>query len=869
MGQAWRSAGRRRTEEKLPVTHPPESITHGPVAWRWRAARVVGALSLAFAAVGVALAQSASGTAAASTEGAPASAGASAATASGPATPATLAELATRADADELLVARVEGEAAGTERADELSRQLDSISASVDAMTKAYSAKALRKMPVMRLESMARHWRFDKGRFQDWQNELKQVAGPLLEDAATLSKRRVDWEAQRERVATGELPQLLAPRTDSLIAALKQAEARLATPLEKQIALKQRGSELGARIRLGEAAVTQAIAEIDRKLLRVDTAPIWSARTADAGTTDAAASLREGLDVETRFAKEYGSSDNQRPMILRVVQVLLLPLVIWLSVRARRSAALAGADAAKPVYALSRPVSLWILLGMIGVFVLEPDAPLLVHEVAMLIAVIPVLRLTSPEGRRYLGAWPYAASALFLMMRLGFLVSASPLLYRYYLILLCLLGIAAMLWLARRLGAAAKAPKEQLRWNRQLRAIAWGGVALFAISLVANVVGNVSLAETLAGGVIDSGYLALMLHAAVSACIALLGWLVGRPAAVQAGSAPFSQLAFRLLVLAAGVGWLVYSMERFRIFRPVYAALGSVLGMKAEVGEISISLGEVLVFVVAVLISFWVARGVRALVHDEVLARMKVSRGVGNSVASLIYYGVLVVGLLVALSAAGFKVSQLTIVFGALGVGIGFGLQGVVANFVAGLVLMFERPIQPGDTVDVGGTSGTVGEIGLRATTIRTFEGADVVVPNSALVTNNLTNWTLRDASRRFEIHVGVAYGAKPEEVIEILRSTATQTPGVAARPAPVALFMEFGHHALDFSVRAWTYDADNWLNIRSDLATRIHRALGEAGIEIPYPQQDLHLRSVSQEAGAVFGGRPTQPEALRGLSDT
>lgn len=825
-------------------------------------ARAVGILAFAFsAAAGVTLAQAPPGGAAA--DAAPAAAGAGAA-ASHIAAPATLAELALRADADEQLVARVEGEAAETDRSQELSTRLDSISASVDAMIKAYPPRELRKMPVMRLESMARHWRFDRSRFEDWQAELKRVGGPLLEDAAALNKRRIDWEAQRQRIAAGELPAVMAGRVDGLIAALKQAEARLAVPLEKQIDLRQRGSELGARIRQGEGAVAQAIEEIDRRLLRIDAAPIWSARAAaDAGAVNMAASLRQGLDVETRFAKEYGSSENERPMVLHIVQVLLLPLVIWMSVRARRSAARACAGAVRPVYALSRPLSLWVLLAMIGVFVLEPDAPLLVHEAAMLIAMVPVLRLIPPGARRYLGAWPYAASALFLMMRLGFLISASLLLYRFYLIALCLLGIGAMLWLLRRSSGAGDAQaSERWRWSAQLRVVAWCGVALFLVSLAANVVGNVSLAETLAGGVIDSGYLALMLYAAVGACAALLGWLFDRPSSAQQPSAPLPQLGLRLLMLGAGIGWLVYAMERFRIFRPVYGALSSVLAVKAEVGEISISLGDVLVFLVAVLISFWVARGIRALVHDEVLARLKVSRGVGNSVASLTYYGVLVMGLLVALSAAGFKVSQLTIVFGALGVGIGFGLQGVVANFVAGLVLMFERPIQPGDTVDVGGTSGTVGEIGLRATTIRTFDGADVVVPNSALVTNNLTNWTLRDASRRIEIHVGVAYGANPGEVIEILRTTASQTPGVASRPAPAALFMEFGHHALDFSVRAWTYDADNWLNIRSDLAMRIHRALGEAGIEIPYPQQDLHLRSVSEEAGAMLGARPVGPAA-------
>jgi small-conductance mechanosensitive channel len=148
-------------------------------------------------------------------------------------------------------------------------------------------------------------------------------------------------------------------------------------------------------------------------------------------------------------------------------------------------------------------------------------------------------------------------------------------------------------------------------------------------------------------------------------------------------------------------------------------------------------------------------------------------------------YGVLLLGLLVALSAAGFKVSQLALIFGALGVGIGFGLQNVVNNFVSGLVLMFERPIQPGDLVDAAGTSGAVREIGLRATTIRTSDGADVVVRNGLLLNGNLASRTMFDKSRRIDSPIGVAYGSDPSTVIAVLSAVLSDTPELAERPAP------------------------------------------------------------------------------------
>ena len=166
----------------------------------------------------------------------------------------------------------------------------------------------------------------------------------------------------------------------------------------------------------------------------------------------------------------------------------------------------------------------------------------------------------------------------------------------------------------------------------------------------------------------------------------------------------------------------------------------------------------------------------RGVLSEDVLPRMSLPRGVANSASTMTYYLLLMLGLMVALAAAGFEVSQLALVLGALSVGIGFGLQTVVNNFVSGLILMFERPIQPGDTVELSGTVGTVRDIGMRATTFTTFEGADVVVPNGMLLSEKLINWTLSTNTRRIDIPVGVAYGSDPERVRALLTEVAQRT---------------------------------------------------------------------------------------------
>ena len=269
-----------------------------------------------------------------------------------------------------------------------------------------------------------------------------------------------------------------------------------------------------------------------------------------------------------------------------------------------------------------------------------------------------------------------------------------------------------------------------------------------------------------------------------------------------------------------------------------------------------------LLFLFSVWLAFWAAKTVRLILQDEILPKMSLPRGVGNSISSLTYYAMVMFGLVVALAAAGFEVSQLAFVVGALGVGIGFGLQNVVNNFVSGLILMFERPIQPGDVVEVGGVSGKVREIGMRATTLSTFEGADVVVPNGMLLNEKLVNWTLSDMDRRIDVNVGVAYGTDPARVLQLLMEVTRSTDGIASEPEPTVLFAGFGANSLDFSIRSWTNNFNDWVKIRSALTVRVYDALKNAGIEIPFPQHDLHLRSVSPGASAALAGlnKPSMP---------
>lgn len=762
-----------------------------------------------------------------------------------------VADIPLRADTDERFAEGVMLRAGAEDPTRTLAPRLEEIARSVDEKLNQFKPAALRTLPVLRLESLERHWKFDARRFARWQADMRAALTPYAEDAAALAQRRADWEATQS-AARGNMPAALASRVDTLVIRLRAAEQALSAPLARQMDLGRRANVVDARLQAGMRLVSSAIEYIDSRLLRLDAPPLWAAPRSTDAQDDALTAIRTGVLIEARFLTEYGAADAGNQRALRAFQILLLPLLLWLAVRSRRHG-VAGDASDASVRALRRPLSSWLLLSMLAVLAFEPDAPLILHQLAMLVALVPVLRLLPPGSRHLLGPWPYVASGLYLLERLAFLFLANDLLFRSYTLGLTLLALALMLWLLWRSRHARPAGLAG-RVGRMVHVAAWISVALLAISAVSNIVGNVSLAEMLTSGVIDSGYLALVFYAGMTVFIALLQLLfggrgVGRFRLGREHAPPVLQLLVRLLTVAAVVGWIVFTLNRFRIFRPMYALADALLSHSFAFGELTLSLGHVLVFVVAVLIAFWAAKTVRFLLQEEVLGRMPLPRGVGNSIASLTYYALLLLGLVVALSAAGFKVGQLAFVFGALGVGIGFGLQNVVNNFVSGLILMFERPIQPGDVVDITGTSGRVREIGMRATTIKTFDGADVVVPNGTLLSEKLTNWTLLDRDRRLDVNLGVAYGSDPERIIALLMEATRGTPGVSKSPVPTVQFTGLGASSLDFAIRAWTYDYDNWGEIRSALLTRLYAALVEAGVEIPFPQQDLHLRSISPEA--------------------
>jgi potassium-dependent mechanosensitive channel len=283
--------------------------------------------------------------------------------------------------------------------------------------------------------------------------------------------------------------------------------------------------------------------------------------------------------------------------------------------------------------------------------------------------------------------------------------------------------------------------------------------------------------------------------------------------------------ARRVMDVTLGALWVWLVLGRFELLDPVRSALQSVLGAQLRVGELDLAVSRLVGFALVVAGVYLVTRLVVTLLEEDVYSRMTLPRGVPYALSTLTRYGLLLVGFLLALGTLGLDLTRLTVLLSALGLGIGFGLQQIMNNFVSGLILLFERPVKVGDSIQLGDLGGDVLRIGMRSSTLRTPQGAEVIVPNSKIIEEKVTNWTLSDRGRRIDLDVGVTGDNDPEQIIALLLKVARGDPRVSDIPAPSALLIRFDETSADFQLRVWTDEGD-WTPLRSDLAVALQRAL-------------------------------------------
>jgi potassium-dependent mechanosensitive channel len=393
-------------------------------------------------------------------------------------------------------------------------------------------------------------------------------------------------------------------------------------------------------------------------------------------------------------------------------------------------------------------------------------------------------------------------------------------------------------------------------WPSVMRIFTAISAAIAAGAVIANTIGMVRLSLLSVQFVLYSYYAAVTIRGTVSI---LTGMVVAALRTDRFSTVEFTsnhrpeleRQAVRVLNLAGIIAFIAAVLFLTTLLDPFRSNLNHLLGVSLSVGAISISLQNILAFIVTVLVAFVISNAIRVALELSAYQHLKLSIGQKERFSKLLHYLILFLGFLIAFGAAGLELSKVAILAGGLSVGVGLGLQGVVNNFVSGLILLFERPLQVGDIVSVGKVEGQVKNIGIRASTIRNGEGADVIVPNATLITGELTNWTHLDSIRRVSITVTMGQDVQPNRIVDILTGIAKRHEMVMPAPTPTALLTGFNNGLLEFSLAFWC-DARLWGGITSEVRTHLVEAFHEAGVTIPFFDQNLRVTAPSTHAAAL-----------------
>jgi len=690
-------------------------------------------------------------------------------------------------------------------------------------------------------------WERRSADVQGWRQTVRARIAGLQAGREELVRSAGRWtatiEAAQRDSAAGEVLGLAR----STLQDVQSLERRVKERLDELLAAEVQLSDVQLTIQRQKESLAQRGEEQFRDLVRIDSSPLWRFRPAlslrELSETIALL-LRENLRVLLEFLRTY-------PLKLLAHAILTILLI-----RAfRRWRDRLNADPDDPLHAepssvaLHQPEAAALLIATFALQLFYPRAPLVLYDLALLGSVVPMMQirlvLVPPQLHR-ISLW---AAVLLVVQRLTSIVGSGTDLERICILALSIIG-GVLLWRGLKPGGALRA-RAAGSWPAATELVAKVVLGGLGLSLVANLVGNVSLATVTVSTMLTLGYLGMMLIAVTKVLDVTLSEAVrfggGHSVFIRTYSREIKRRGFWLLDASAVLAWGWTALFLYYLTDDFGALLRGWLGTSWTIGEVTMSLGALLLFLAVLWIGAMIARFLSLILELDVMGRMSLPRGVPVTVGSLVRYALVAITFLVALAATGFEVGQLAIIGGALSVGIGFGLQNIVGNFVAGLILALERPISIGDVVQLGELMGEVRQIGIRASVLRTFDGAEVIVPNSELISREVINWTRSDRLRRIEVRVGTAYGSDPKQVLHLLLSAAQGHPEVAAKPEPDARFVGFGDSSLDFSLRFWG-DFERSALIQSSVAVAVHDALVAAGISIPFPQRDLHLRSANPE---------------------
>jgi potassium-dependent mechanosensitive channel len=673
--------------------------------------------------------------------------------------------------------------------------------------------------------------------WQDFGRNLSVLARELTQQATSLEQELVDvgrlakiWQTTLEGAKQTNAP---VESLQNAIASIEQRRQAVEASRTRVLNLLSQISDDETRIRRTLTSIEQSQVQALRDLLVRDSPPIWrlKAGLGREWQNRSTQSFASQVNAATAFSKRLPFSFVIHAALLVVIALLLQKMRSGVRKLAKQKPEL---ERALPV--LDLPISTAFVLTVLAGPLIYPQAPRLIQALLGSLALIPTIAILRRISDRSLSPVLYWVVIMYFVDQLRMLFASLPELVRFLFLGQMLGGSLFLFWLLRTRLLKTTVPGTSVRFTRSLRAIGVLGLIFLPAAALANILGYADLGYLIGTIFLRSVYIAALLYTVIRILegLILIALEMQPLASLRVVSLHRHLLARRasaVLEFLAVLFWLNLMLNFFGLTTPLMTALGAALNASVTLGSLSLSLGGTLAFIIAIWASVLVSRFVRFVLEEDVYSHLMLDRGIPYAISTMLHYAILLIGFFVALGALGIDLTKITILAGAFSVGVGFGLQNVINNFVSGLILLFERPIKIGDIIEVSGNVGEVRRIGIRASIIRTNDGSEVIVPNGLLISGQVTNWTLSDRGRAVEVSVNVAASSDLEHVADLLKKIAADHPDVTRDPAPQVHVVNITATATAFQLRVWTERNEAWAQVRSDLSVAINQALAREKI--------------------------------------
>ncbi len=696
------------------------------------------------------------------------------------------------------------------------------------------------------LQNLSQEWSLYFIQLEDWKKTLQIRSQDLEKQGHDLKEMTDLWQLTYDKALTEKAPRAIRERVKSIQNKIKSLEKQISPRLNTLLVLQNQISKSQIKINDLLERFKKAEKEMRDQLFVIDSPPLWNAFQTDVDSLQFTSQFQESWTELLRSNLAFVNVNRDRFYIHLVIYVLLIILMVFLYLRNKRDNLFNEDDKAlkASAYFVSRPFSAALLIALILSIWIYPEGTTAVSEFILFLFLIPVLRLIpgmlSAEVRKPV----YILYGLFIINLLQKNAIGFVLFQRILLLLVTLIAIATLSWLIKP--GSPIYQKDVRFWPGLLRKTSPIILLFLIIAFISNLIGSVSLANTITWGIVESGYILIALYISSMVATSLVTVLIRRRRKrasqfVKAYAVKMERWAFLAINVVAFLIWVRATLRIFGFLQPLNEWFTETLAHTWTVGTLEISVDAIFDFIVILIATFIIVRVIRIFLDMEVFPRVRLPRGIPGAISMVVRYILVAVGIILAISSIGIDLGKFGLLAGALGVGLGFGLQNIIANFVSGIILAFERPVQVGDTVQIADVYGNVQQIGVRSSTVKTFDGSEVIVPNADFISNSVTNWTLSDRRRRLKLPVKVAFGNDPHQVLDLILKVAKEHADVLDDPEPFSVFNGFGDNYLDFTLYYWI-PTHLFFKAKTEIALGVHDLIKAKGIDTPRPQRDLRL---------------------------